>query len=109
MNHYIFQQEGKSVFLWYTEGFANSIGEESIAANNGVMIHKYLKNLIRHVVGPENLKASVIHEVDRVIRGVLHSCAAQATVDLKEVASNVYIYIYRPASKFVYFVIYAWW
>ena len=91
INNYIIQQEGKSVLLWYTESFANFVREESIVSNNG-MIHKYLKNLSRHLVGPENLKASVVHEVDQVIRGHLHSWVSQATVDLKEVASKVFIY-----------------
>jgi hypothetical protein len=110
INSYIFQQEGRSVLLWYTEGFANVLGQQSTAPSHGIMIHKYLKNLIRHLVGPENLKASVLHEVDQVIRGHLRSWASQANVDLKEVASNVFIYIsvfkYRLHSKFVYFLIY---
>jgi hypothetical protein len=81
------------VILWYTESFTNIFGQQSIVAQHG-MIHKYLKNLILHLVGPENLKANIVHELDEFIRRHLRSWATHATVDLKEVASNVNIYIY---------------
>jgi hypothetical protein len=88
INNYIFQQEGRSVILWYTESFTNIFGQQSIVAQHG-MIHKYLKNLILHLVGPENLKANIVHELDELIRRHLRSWATHATVDLKEVSSNV--------------------
>jgi hypothetical protein len=88
INYYIFQQEGKSFILWYTESFMKVFGDKSIIANHG-LIHNYLKNLIRHLMGPENLKNNFIHELDVLIRGQLHSWAKHATVDLKEVTSNV--------------------
>jgi hypothetical protein len=42
-----------------------------------------------HLVGPENLKANIVHELDELIRRHLRSWATHATVDLKEVSSNV--------------------
>ncbi|GMY09494.1 cytochrome P450 87A3-like [Fagus crenata] len=88
INYYIFQQEGKSFILWYTESFMKVFGDKSIIANHG-LIHNNLKNLIRHLMGPENLKNNLIHELDVLIRGQLHSWAKHATVDLKEVTSNM--------------------
>ena len=76
------------MLLWHTESFANILGQQSLASNHG-MIHKYLKNLILHLVGPENLKANIMHELDELTQGHLRSWATHATVDLKEVAANV--------------------
>lgn len=102
MNRYILQEEGRSVILWYTQSFNKVFGQQSIIAQHG-MIHKYLKNLIRHLVGPENLKANILHELDDVIRRHLHSWSTRhATVDLKDVTSDVNIYLYLHTYMFNY-------
>ncbi|KAF5451524.1 hypothetical protein F2P56_026628 [Juglans regia] len=88
VNTYIFQQEDRSVLLWYTESFMKVLGKKSLLTHHGV-IHKYLKNLILHLVGPENLKAKVMNELDAVICRHLHAWARHGTVDLKEVTSNM--------------------
>ena len=91
INHYIFQQEGKSFIAWYTESFTEIIGQESLLTYHG-MVHKYLKNLILHLVGPENLKGKLIHELDDETRKHLHTWARHGTVDVKEAMSEVIIF-----------------
>ncbi|KAB1214443.1 Cytochrome P450 87A3 [Morella rubra] len=68
INHYILQQEGTSVLLWYTEALDKLFGKQGILAQHGA-IHKYLKNVILRLIGQENLKANVLRELDVVIRG----------------------------------------
>ena len=91
INHYIFQQEGKSFLIWYTESFTEIIGQESLLTYHG-MVHKYLKNLILHLVGPENLKGKLIHELDDETRKHLHTWARYGIVDVEEAMSEVIIF-----------------
>ena len=63
-------------------------GQDSFLGQHG-MIHKYLKNLARELVKPENLKEKMLPEMDKVARIHMRSWASQGTVDVKEVASNV--------------------
>ena len=88
VNYNIFQQEGKSFLIWYTESFIEIIGQESLLAYHG-MVHKYLKNLIRHLVSPENLKAKLLCEMDEATHRHMRSWASNGIVDVKEVASDV--------------------
>ncbi|KAF3441277.1 hypothetical protein FNV43_RR15190 [Rhamnella rubrinervis] len=92
INYQIFQQEGKSFLIWYTESFIEILGQQSMLKYHG-MVHKYLKNLILHLVGPENLKAKLLHEMDESTRRHLHSWANNNsnanTVDIKEATSNM--------------------
>ncbi|KAF5441954.1 hypothetical protein F2P56_037093 [Juglans regia] len=68
--------------------FHESSWKKSLLSHHGV-VHKYLKNLILHHVGPKNLKANVMSELDAVICSHLHAWARHGTVDLKEVTSNM--------------------
>lgn len=92
INYQIFQQEGKSFLIWYTESFIEILGQQSMLAYHG-MVHKYLKNLILHLVSPENLKAKLLHEMSELTRRHLHSWANNNyngnVVDIKEATSNV--------------------
>ncbi|KAB1214442.1 Cytochrome P450 87A3 [Morella rubra] len=88
INHYIIQQEGRSVLLWYTEALNKVFGQQGILAQHGA-IHKHLKNQILRLVGPENLKANILTELDALIRGHLQSWARLATVDLKKATEDM--------------------
>ena len=98
-NYQILQQEGKSFELCYTESFMTITGE-SFPGQHG-LIHKYLKNLVLQIIGPETLKDKLLAHMDIATRIYMHSWANSVIVDLKEVASNVkyfltycFIYIY---------------
>ncbi|GMY20643.1 cytochrome P450 87A3-like isoform X2 [Fagus crenata] len=66
------------------------------------MVHKYLRNLVLQLVGPEKLKGMLIHELDDSTRKHLHTWARHGMVDVKEVIAeqtplkkrltNIYIY-----------------
>ncbi|GMY20612.1 cytochrome P450 87A3-like isoform X1 [Fagus crenata] len=88
INHYIFQQEGKSFLAWYTDSVTEIIGQESILTYHG-MVHKYLRNLVLQLVGPEKLKGMLIHELDDSTRKHLHTWARHGMVDVKEVIAEM--------------------
>ncbi|KAJ4727013.1 Cytochrome P450 [Melia azedarach] len=87
INYAIFQQENKSFVIWYTESFLEIIGQKSMMSYHG-NLHKYLRNLILHLVGPENLRANLLHELDQTTRRHLHSWTTLGTVDVKEGVSQ---------------------
>ncbi|KAL3848935.1 hypothetical protein ACJIZ3_010817 [Penstemon smallii] len=62
VNQYIFQQEGDA-FRWNA--------------------HKYLRNLVLDLIGPENLKGGLIHEMDKKTRHHLSSWACKDEVEVK--------------------------
>ena len=88
INHFIFQQEGTSFLISYTESFNEIFGQQSLLSYHG-MLHKYLRNLILQLVGPENLKGKLMYEINEATRRHLHSWARHGTVDIKEVTSEV--------------------
>ncbi|KAF3952299.1 hypothetical protein CMV_022133 [Castanea mollissima] len=88
VNRFIFQQEGTSFQLSYTESFKEIFGQQSLVSCHG-MVHKYLKNLILQLVGPENLKGKLMYEINEATRRHLRSWDRHGTVDIKEVTSEM--------------------
>ncbi|CAL1362879.1 unnamed protein product [Linum trigynum] len=74
-NHYILQQEGKLVELWYMDSFAELVGQrgplkEAAVAGN---LHKNLKKLIQEHIGIESLKGELFGLMDQVVNRTLES------------------------------------
>ncbi|GAV86745.1 p450 domain-containing protein, partial [Cephalotus follicularis] len=65
-NHYVLQQEGKLVELWYMDSFGKLLNSDVTAAVTGY-IHKYLRNLVLNHFGPEALKGNVISQLEETI------------------------------------------
>ncbi|KAK4848782.1 hypothetical protein QYF36_017260 [Acer negundo] len=88
VNYSLFQQENQSLLLWYGGTFSEVIGEESMLAKHGNP-HKYIKNLTLHFVGPENLKAKLVHEMDVATQKHLCSWATNGTAEVKDASRNM--------------------
>lgn len=88
VNYYVFQQEGNIFQCWYSESVNKIIGQQSMAVQQGV-VHKYLKNLILSLVGPENLKEKLILEMDQNTRQYLQSWANMGNLDAKDATAEV--------------------
>ncbi|OMO93114.1 Cytochrome P450 [Corchorus olitorius] len=88
INYEIFQQENKSFLLSYTESFLEIFGQESLVKHHG-MLHKYLKNLVLHLVSPENLKRNLLPEMDKATHKHLNSWAILGTMEVKEGSSEM--------------------
>ncbi|KAM6572063.1 hypothetical protein CsatA_016143 [Cannabis sativa] len=88
-NYKIFQKEGKYFLFWYPESFTEIFGGQDILTYHGV-VHKYLKNLVLHLISPENIKSTLLPEMDQITRQHLTSWARSATaVDIKHVSSDM--------------------
>nr|GMD37485.1 cytochrome P450 87A3-like [Ipomoea batatas] len=83
INHFIFQQEGKLVNCWYTESAAQITGPEGFMVHHGES-HKYLRNLALNLVGPENLKETLLTEMDQTARQHLDQWTALSKLDIKQ-------------------------
>ncbi|KAK4415959.1 cytochrome [Sesamum alatum] len=98
VNQYIFQQEGKIFQAWYTQSGFRITGEKGLPVHAGNS-HKYLRNLIRDIVGLENLKEELVHEMDRITRKHLSRWAHSHQVDVKDAAEIMVLEL--GAKKFL--------
>nr|GMC50722.1 cytochrome P450 87A3-like [Ipomoea batatas] len=98
VNHFIFQQEGKLFQLWYTESALKLTGKQGLTVHHGAF-HRYLKNLILTLVSPENLKASLLSEMDHLTRKHLHSWTALPKFDVKEATETM---IFKLVAKKIF-------
>ncbi|KAF9597772.1 hypothetical protein IFM89_021857 [Coptis chinensis] len=87
-SHFIFQQEGNSVELWYLDSFMKLIGQQSLTSNTGA-IHKYLRNMIMDHFGPEEQKEKLLSYMENMARENLSIWAEQESIEVKEVATTM--------------------
>ncbi|MCD7454107.1 hypothetical protein HAX54_023469 [Datura stramonium] len=92
INHYVFQQEEKLFQCWYTKSALELTGKQGLIANSGAL-HKYLRNLVLSLIGPESLKRNLLPEIDVLTRKHLHRWATLGDVEVKE-ASEIMLFIY---------------
>nr|GMD35747.1 cytochrome P450 87A3-like [Ipomoea batatas] len=83
INHFIFQQEGELVHCWYTESATQITGPQGFTVHHGDS-HKYLRNLALNLVGPENLKETLLTEMDQTARQHLDQWTALSKLDIKQ-------------------------
>ncbi|XP_062078784.1 cytochrome P450 87A3-like [Humulus lupulus] len=88
VNYKIFQKEGESFRIGYTESFIEIFGHESMMGFHGTL-HKHLKNLVLHLISPENLRFKLLPEMEETTRRHFTSWAHATTVDIKEVSSDM--------------------
>lgn len=84
--NYKILQENKTFPVSYPESFLQIMGRNGMLTSHE-NFHKYLRNLILHLVGPENLRAKLLHGVDQTTRRHLHSWAGCGIYDVKEGAA----------------------
>ncbi|KAG6596805.1 Cytochrome P450 87A3, partial [Cucurbita argyrosperma subsp. sororia] len=88
-NHFIFQQEGHLFQSWYPSTFTEILGRKNVGSLHGFM-HKFVKNMVLHLVGPENLR-KMISEVEAVATTRLTQWSSLESVELKdETASMIF-------------------
>ncbi|GER40513.1 cytochrome P450 family protein [Striga asiatica] len=81
-SYFIFQQEGQSFQSWYPDTFTEILGKQNMGSLHGFM-HKYLKNMILNLFGPESLK-KMLPEVEQASKMSLGRWSGQCTVDVKD-------------------------
>ncbi|KAA3457724.1 cytochrome P450 87A3-like isoform X1 [Gossypium australe] len=82
LNHFVFLQEGQLFQSWYPDTFTEIFGRQNLSSLHGFM-HKYLKNMVLSLFGPESLK-KMLPEVERTACRRLQQWSIQETVELKE-------------------------
>jgi cytochrome P450 len=89
LNYFIFQQEGKIFQSWYPDTFTEIFGKQNVGTLHGFM-HKYLKNMVLNLFGPQSLQ-KMISEVEQAACRTLQQSSCQDSVELKEATARVKI------------------
>lgn len=82
LNYFIFQQEGQLFKSWYPDTFTEVFGRQNVGSLHGFM-HKYLKNMVLTLFGPESLK-KMLPEVEEASNQNLKMWSRSTNVDVKE-------------------------
>lgn len=86
-NYFIFQQENKLFQSWYPDTFRKILGRENLGELHG-SIHKYVKNMVLNLVGPEILK-NMLPEIEQVAQRTLQQWSCEDSVELKEASASM--------------------
>uniref|UniRef100_A0A453QSS4 Uncharacterized protein n=1 Tax=Aegilops tauschii subsp. strangulata TaxID=200361 RepID=A0A453QSS4_AEGTS len=89
LNNLVFQQEEKLFQIWYPESFMRILGADCIIATLG-SFHKHMRSLVLKLLGPENLRLVLLHDVQRATQASLLSWLDQPSIELKEATSSVW-------------------
>ncbi|OVA07648.1 Cytochrome P450 [Macleaya cordata] len=88
-NHFILQQEGKLVEMWYMDSLSSVFGSEVSEGANIGYIHKYTRNLVLGHLGTECLKQMLLLQMEVMVTQYLQSWSTKPSVELKESISTV--------------------
>ncbi|KAJ0080053.1 hypothetical protein Patl1_23264 [Pistacia atlantica] len=83
INYTILQRESANFSIWLTDSFSEFLGEENMLTQHGTF-HRYMKNLILHLVGPESLRGKLLQQMDEATSRHIRSWANQGNVNVKE-------------------------
>ncbi|KAF2293622.1 hypothetical protein GH714_003471 [Hevea brasiliensis] len=102
VNHYIFQQEGNSVEMWYLDAYSKLFqleGESRLSAFGRV--HKYIRSITLNHFGTDSLKENLLPQIEDMVNKSLQKWSTQASVDVKQAAS-VMIFNLTAKKMFCY-------
>ncbi|KAI3843081.1 hypothetical protein MKX03_018336 [Papaver bracteatum] len=81
-NHFIFQQEGKTVKLWYMDSFWDIFGK-SIDATEDPAVIKYFRNCLLSQFGTESIKEKLLPKIEVTAEIYLRSWSTQPSVEVE--------------------------
>uniref|UniRef100_J3LRB3 Cytochrome P450 n=1 Tax=Oryza brachyantha TaxID=4533 RepID=J3LRB3_ORYBR len=88
VNNFVFQQEGRLFQLWYPYSVMRIFGIPTIATTLGPL-HRLMRSLVLRFLGPEALRQSVLHEVQKTAEAALLSWLDQPSIECKEALSSM--------------------
>ncbi|XP_006653690.1 cytochrome P450 87A3-like [Oryza brachyantha] len=88
VNRFIFQQEGKLFQSWYPDTTMNIFGKKSITTYDRT-VHKFIRSLTAKLLGPENLKESLLPELELSMRESFVSWIGKPSIEVKDGVSNM--------------------
>lgn len=89
INRYIFQQEERLVVHWYLDAFAKIFKQEDNLRPDGLVIHKYTKNLSLGHFGQERIKQKLLSKFEELVRDTLQRWSTQDSVEFKSASVSV--------------------
>ncbi|WVZ49261.1 hypothetical protein U9M48_000635 [Paspalum notatum var. saurae] len=88
LNNYVIQQDEKAFQIWYPESFMRILGDNNIVSTSG-SLHKYMRNMVLRVFGPEKLRLLLLQDVHSAVNMSLASWAGKQSIELKTASANV--------------------
>ncbi|XP_015695026.2 cytochrome P450 87A3-like [Oryza brachyantha] len=88
VNRFVFQQEGKLFRSWYPETANRIFGKRSLTTYSGAF-HRFIRSVSARLFGPENLKESLLPELESSMRESFASWATQPSVEVREGISDM--------------------
>ncbi|XP_050238056.2 beta-amyrin 16-alpha-hydroxylase CYP87D16-like [Mercurialis annua] len=89
-NHFILQQEGKLVELWYLDSFAELLGQNGSLKEGFVgYLHKHIKKIVSEHFGPERLKSKLLPQLEDMVNKSLHAWSKQDSIEVKHASSTM--------------------
>uniref|UniRef100_A0A2N9F5T0 Cytochrome P450 n=1 Tax=Fagus sylvatica TaxID=28930 RepID=A0A2N9F5T0_FAGSY len=101
-NHYIVNQEGRLVELWYLDSFAKLFTLEGENKTNAVgLVHKYIRSLALDHFGAESLKEKLLPQIEEFVNKTLQTWSSQNSIEVKHAAS-VMVFDFSAKQFFSY-------
>uniref|UniRef100_A0A2N9G4Z0 Cytochrome P450 n=1 Tax=Fagus sylvatica TaxID=28930 RepID=A0A2N9G4Z0_FAGSY len=101
-NHYIVNQEGRLVELWYLDSFAKLFIQEGENKTNAVgLVHKYIRSLVLDHFGAESLKEKLLPQIEEFVNKTLQTWSSQNSIEVKHAAS-VMVFDFSAKQFFSY-------
>lgn len=89
VNHFILQEEGKSVEMFYLDSIVKLFGKDGASTHATGHVHKYLRTLVMNYFGFESLRDKLLPKVEAVARKSLDTWSSQPSVELNYAISQV--------------------
>ncbi|KAL6863739.1 hypothetical protein ACP4OV_016642 [Aristida adscensionis] len=81
LNNYVFEQEEKAFQMWMPASLSRIMGDDSILRSSGYL-HKHTRNLILRLIGYDNLRLLLLHDMQRVVQTSLASWIERPSIEL---------------------------
>nr|AEM42983.1 cytochrome P450 [Siraitia grosvenorii] len=102
INNFIYQQEGRSVELWYLDSISKVFKQDGEARTTaGGVIHKYLRSITLNHFGSESIKQKLLPDIQRYVNKVLHQWSKQPSVEVQR-GTLAMLYDFNAEKMFGY-------
>lgn len=82
-NNFLFQQEEKTVVLWYLDLFEKVFDFQGDFRPEGLTIHKYMRSSVLSHFGVESMKQNLLSQFEKQVRTTLDSWSTRDSINLE--------------------------
>ncbi|KAK9286743.1 hypothetical protein L1049_015147 [Liquidambar formosana] len=102
VNHFILQQEGKSVEFWYLDAFSKLLGLEGESRISAAgRVHSYARGIALSYFGYESLKEKLLPQIEEMVTKTLHTWSSHTSIEVKHAASAM-VFNFTARQMFSY-------